>query len=619
MPTTRPELKKHGRRNPDIILVTADAYVDHPSFGAALIGRYLESLGFSVAILDQPDWRSADDFRSLGRPRLFWGITSGAVDSRLNNYASMGHRRKKDVYSPGGKTGIRPDKPLLSYAARAREAFADVPIILGGLEASLRRLVHYDYIEDRMKRSSLTDAKADMLVFGMGELAIAQIARRLDSGESISDMTDIAGTAFPLLKSNDPGRDAMLASLCATTDSPPIQKNAMPASQKEGKETLPVLLPSLQEQTENSELVMTAQLEYQKHALPGGKPVVQEQNPGWIQVNPPMRPLTTAEMDALYELPFTRRWHPKYDALGGIPALEPVKFSILSHRGCFGGCSFCSIFFHQGKEISSRSQESILAEAESFTVHPDFKGTIQDVGGPSANMYRMGCTRKSICRRPSCIFPNICPDLNTDHKPLISLLQKLADWKRRQKKKSHVFVSSGIRSDLANLCPEYIDLVAKEFVSGHLKVAPEHTSRRVLNLMGKPGFGTHRKFEQAFAKSSAAAGKKQYLVPYFISSHPGCGEDEALELAEYLIKNNLRLRQVQDFTPGPLAMSTAMFVSGLSPEMKRIFVARGRKDKKLQASLIQYFMPENAGEVAAFLKRKRRHDLLKKIPRPRRR
>lgn len=578
LPTTRAEMKKRGWRRADIILVTADAYVDHPSFGFALIGRWLESCGYRVAILAQPDWKSVDDFLSLGKPKLFWGITSGCVDSRLNDYASLGAKRKKDVYSPGGKTGLRPSKPLLTYSARAREAFKDVPIVLGGLGASLRRLVHFDYIEDKLKRSILADAKADILVHGMGETAIAEIAKRLKNGEDIAQIRDIAGTATVIKNESEiPGEF--------------------------------LKLDSLESQQNDSKLVLKSQIRYQKQCIPSGRAIVQEQNPGLLLVNPPAAPLSEQEMDQLYSLPYTLNSHPKYDQLGGIPALEPVRFSITTHRGCFGGCSFCSIYFHQGKQISSRSIKSVMSGVETIAAHRDFKGTIHDVGGPSANMYAMGCTLKKQCDRASCLFPSPCKHLATDYGRMLKLMNELVKWKNLRNK-SHIFIASGVRFDLANMDQRYIKLLAKEFVGGHLKVAPEHSCKKVLSLMGKPSFDQYLKFKTIFERESRSVGKEQYIVPYFISSHPGATENDALELMEYLVSEKLRLRQVQDFTPVPLTLATAMYVSNTSPAGKPIFVAKGHKAKKLQSALIQYWLPHNNSILSEFLRSRKRMKLL---------
>jgi uncharacterized radical SAM protein YgiQ len=584
LPTTAEEMRHRGWDRPDVILITGDAYVDHPSFGVALIARLLESRGYRVAILAQPDWRSVEPFRALGKPRLFWGITSGCIDSRLNDYASLGNRRKEDVYSPAGQLGLRPDRPLLAYSARAREAYSDVPIALGGLEASLRRLVHYDYIEDKLKRSVLIDAKADLLVHGMAEQQILEIARRLANGESIDKLTDIAGTAYPI-KSGTP----------LPTDA--------------------VRLPSLTQQQTDKSLVMSAQLEYQRQAYPTGTPVLQEQDPGKIIVMPPAEPIDGKVLDSLYELPFTRCCHPKYDSAGGVPALKPVQFSITTHRGCFGGCSFCSIYFHQGKDISSRSIESLIAEADRLRSHRDFRGTIFDVGGPTANMFAMKCSKAKSCSRPGCIFPHICKNLRVDYGPQLKMFEAFLKWKTSGPKKSNVFVASGIRHDLALQSNDYLNMLTKHFVGGHLKVAPEHYCPRVLELMGKPGFEAFEEFESRFNEASRKAGKEQYLVPYFISAHPGCTTDDAITLTEYLVRRQWRPRQVQDFVPVPLTMSTAMFVSGRDTKDQEIHTPRGRGEKRLQVALLLYWQQGNAKILGNFLSSKEHRDLLAGIRR----
>jgi len=603
LPITPDEVKHYGWDRPDIVLITGDAYVDHPSFGIALIGRLLESEGYRVAILAQPDWRSVEPFRALGKPRLFWGITSGCIDSRLNDYASLGNRRKQDVYSPGGQTGLRPDRPLLTYSARARQAYPDVPIILGGLEASLRRLVHYDYIEDKLKRSVLIDAKADLLVHGMGEEQVVEIARRLSNGEPIEKLTDISGTAYPL-KSNT----LLSANL--------------------------VRLPSLSHQQDDKSLVLTAQLEYQQQAHPKGKAIIQEQDPCGIVLLPPAEPIEPAKLDSLYELAFTRCWHPKYDAAGGVPALKPVQFSITTHRGCFGGCSFCSIYFHQGKNITSRSIESLIAEAERLRLHPDFHGTIFDIGGPTANMFGMKCVagvppanqiinagkmpatqcvKSATCNKPSCVFPAICRNLNADYSQQLKMLDSFLKWKTT--KKANVYVASGIRHDLALQSSDYLDMLTRHFVGGHLKVAPEHYCPQVLELMGKPGFEVFEQFESRFNESCQRAGKEQYLVPYFISAHPGCKIDDSIKLTEYLVGRRWRPRQVQDFVPIPLTLSTAMFVSGQDTRKRQIYIPRGRGEKREQAALMQYYLKQNAKIIAPLLRNNRRGVLLRQIQR----
>ncbi len=581
LPTTRREMQERGWEQADVILVTGDAYVDHPSFGAALIARWLESRGYRVAVLAQPDWRSADAFREMGPPRLFWAVTSGCIDARLNNYASLGHRRHEDVYSPGGRPGLRPDKPLQVYAARCREASRGTPIVLGGLEASLKRLVHYDYIEDRLKRSILTEAKADLLLFGMAERAVAEVADRLRAGKNIDAMTDIPGLAYRAIRE--------------------VQR-------PEGA----VALPSYEDLQKDPKLFMQAQLAYQHESRPGGRAVVQTQ-PEPVVVNPPAEPLNREEMDAVYALPFTRMAHPKYDKQGGVPALAPVRFSITTHRGCFGGCSFCSIYFHQGKQIAGRSVESILAEADALVRHPAFAGTIQDIGGPTANMYGMRCRRKTPCPRSSCLYPSVCPHLEADHKEVVRLMRRLLEWAGRQKRKVRIFVASGIRHDLALQSRPYIRLLAEHFVGGHLKVAPEHYCPDVLDLMNKPHFEVFEQFEKEFAAASARAGKKQYLVPYFISSHPGCGLEEATKLTEYLVERHWRPQQVQDFVPVPMSLAAAMYVSGLSPKGKKIYVPKGQAEKRLQMSLLRYSDKRNWRTIEKYLSPRGRHKLLAKI------
>jgi uncharacterized radical SAM protein YgiQ len=586
LPTTYEELRSYGWDQADVILITGDAYVDHPSFGAALIGRWLEKLGYRVAVLAQPDWRNVEPFRSLGRPRLFWGITSGCIDSRLNDYASLGNRRRQDVYSPGGVVGLRPGRPLLVYSARAREAYPDVPIILGGLEASLRRLVHYDYIEDRLKRSVLIDAKADLLIHGMAEKAVAEVARRLDAGKTVHELTDISGTAFVVRQG-------------ITTPEAAVK------------------LPSLSEQQSDPQRVMDAHQKYQLHAHPRGKPIVQEQDPGTIVVMPPAEPLSGEELDATYDLPFSRQWHPRYDCEKGVPALTPVQFSITTHRGCFGGCSFCSIGCHQGKQIVSRSPESLLNEAEAIRRHPQFRGTIVDLGGPTANMYRMECALAQTCTRPSCFLPSPCKHAVLDHGPMLEMMEAFVRWSRSSPKRINVFVASGIRHDIALESPEYLDLLVQYFVGGHLKVAPEHNCPYVLNLMGKPRFEVFEQFEQRFNEARRRAGKEVYLVPYLISAHPGCRPEDALKLTEYLVSRSWRPRQVQDFVPIPLTLSTAMYVSGTNSKGKQIHIPRSRNEKRLQAALLQYYQPRNRKLISRFLQQQGHTDLLSEISRSR--
>jgi uncharacterized radical SAM protein YgiQ len=582
LPATPDELRQRGWSQADVILVTGDAYIDHPAFGVALIGRWLEKLGYRVAVLAQPDWRSVDAFRAFGPPRLFWGITSGAIDSRLNDYASMGHRRKKNVYSPGGALDLRPRRPLLAYSARVREAYKGIPVILGGFEASIRRIVQYDFIEGKLTRSVLADSKADLLVHGMGELAVKEIAQRLGNGQSISQLIEIPGTAYMADRQRS------------------IPENAIP-------------LPSLSQQQTNPSKVMEAYKLYEAQSHANGLPIIQDQDPGTLVVMPPWRTLSTSEIDKLYDLPFTRRWHPAYDRSGGVPALEPVRFSITTHRGCFGGCSFCSIHMHQGRQISSRSIDSILAEADSLARHSQFRGTISDIGGPTANMYGMRCDHSESCRRESCLVPSPCKNIKSDGGELMKMMESVVKWKESQPNPANVYVASGVRHDLALRNKDYIDLLVRHFVGGHLKVAPEHYCPRVLELMNKPSFEIFKEFEAYFKQVSRRAGKEQYLVPYFISSHPGCTAEDALKLTEYLISQSWRPRQVQDFSPVPMTASTAMYVSGLDTKGKEIHVPRGHRERILQASLLQYYEPKNKKIVTDFLRSKNRADLIGQI------
>jgi uncharacterized radical SAM protein YgiQ len=491
---------------------------------------------------------------------------------------------KEDVYSPGAAMGLRPGRPLLVYSARAREAYPDVPIVLGGLEASLRRIVHYDYIEDKLKRSVLVDAKADLLVHGMSERTVAEVARRLDSGQTVSQLVDIPGTAYVAHKGVTAPDNA-------------------------------VQLPSLSQQQEDPALFMEAHQLYETQTRPNGQAVVQEQDPGTLVVLPPAEPLTSRELDALYDLPFTRRWHPRYDAAGGVPALAPVQFSITTHRGCFGGCAFCSIGAHQGKQVTSRSVESLLKEAEVLYRHPDFRGTIVDIGGPSANMYGIDCAQHAQCLRPSCLAPAPCRAAKFDHGPMLQMMEAFVRFSRSKPKTVNIFIASGIRHDLALESPEYLDMLVRHFVGGHLKVAPEHYCSGVLDLMGKPHFEAFEEFERRFAEACEKAGKEIYLVPYFISAHPGCRPEDALKLMEYLVRRSWRPRQVQDFVPIPLTLATAMYVSGLDPAGRPIHVPRSRKEKRLQAALLHYYQPANRKLIEEFLQAEGRNDLLAAIRR----
>jgi uncharacterized radical SAM protein YgiQ len=564
LPLTHSEIKKKGWSSVDVVLVTGDAYVDHPSFGVAIIARVLEAAGFSVAILSQPDWHSKEDFQRFGRPNLFFGITSGNMDSMVNKYTSLRKVRNDDAYSEGELPFRRPDRATIVYAHRAREACRGVPIILGGVEASLRRFAHYDYWSDSVRHSILIDSKADLLVFGMGERQILEIARRLKSGQSIEKIRDVRGTTFCLGE-----REAFYLSGTRT-------------------------LPSFEEVVRQSEKFSLATKIIHEETNPyNARPLLQYHGKRAIVSLPPALPLDEREMDEIYMLPFTRAPHPVYTKT--IPAYEMIKNSVTILRGCFGGCSFCSIALHQGRIVQSRSEGSVLAEARKI------RGTVSDLGGPTANMYRMGCAREkalTACRRLSCLYPTVCKNLNTDHESLIELMRKV----RCLPGIKHVFVSSGIRMDLALLSPEYIREIAHHHTSGHLKVAPEHVSRHVLDLMRKPSSETFEQFATLFTQYSKEAGKRQYLIPYIISAHPGSRIEDEVELALFLKKWNFRPRQIQDFLPSPMDIATSMYYTGIDPYSgKRIVVTKGEGEKRLHRALIQFFKKEKRSLVRKML------------------
>ncbi len=571
LPTTREAMRDLGWDAPDVVLVSGDAYVDHPSFAAAVLGRVLEAKGYRVAILSQPDWQSADAWRDLGRPRLFYGVSAGNMDSMINHYTANRKRRNDDAYSPGGRIGLRPDRPTAIYAHRCREAFSGVPVVVGGVEASLRRIAHYDYWSDKVRPSILVSSKADLCVYGMGERPILELARRLDGGESIDALRDMRGVAYLL------GR-----------------KEALPDHRFEDAacDHRTIELPSFEEVRDDARAFarMTALHHHETNPL-NARRVVQRHGDRLLVQNPPTLPLDEGAMDAVYDLPYRRRPHPKYRER--IPAFDMIRDSITIMRGCFGGCTFCSITMHQGRAIQSRSERSVLEEARRVASDETFKGTISDVGGPTANMYRMRCTRPDVearCRRLSCIHPKVCKLLETDHGPTIDLLRATREVPGVKK----VRVSSGIRMDLAAREPEYVEELARHHVGGHLKVAPEHVSDRVLSAMKKPPQHTFEAFADRFREASGRAGKEQYLVPYFIASHPGSGVEEMIELAEFLGRTGHRPRQVQDFIPAPMDVATCMYHTGLDPfTMKPVTVAKRLADRKIQRALMQYFLPEN--------------------------
>jgi uncharacterized radical SAM protein YgiQ len=588
LPVTRAEMRARGWDCIDVVFVTGDAYVDHPSFAMAILGRVLEAAGFRVAILSQPDWHSCDPWRQFGRPRLFFGISAGNMDSLINHYTANKKVRNDDAYSPGGRIGLRPDRATLSYCHRAREAFPGVPIIAGGVEASLRRLAHYDYWSDTVRRSILFDCKADLLVYGMGETQIADIARRLASGETVKQLRDLRGVAYALGASETPAT--------------PTEGNPWPS------DTL--VLPSYEEVKADKMAFVEATRVIHINTNPfNAKTLVQYHDRQAVVVNPPALPLSQADMDRTYDLPYNRRPHSSYTE--PIPAYEMIKDSVTIMRGCFGGCTFCSITAHQGRIIQSRSQESVLKEVRKMSADPEFKGVISDIGGPTANMYEMRCTRPEVeakCKRLSCVYPSVCKLLGTDHGPLIDLLKRA----RTEPGIRKVLVASGIRMDLAQMSPEYLHELAAHHVGGHLKVAPEHTDKHVLHLMKKPDVDNFGVFADEFKKASQQAGKpKQYLVPYFIASHPGSDLHAMIDLALFLKRNGYRPDQVQDFIPAPFDIATCMYYTGIDPFTKtEVFIARKLHDRKLQRALLQFFKPENYFEVREALIQAGRADLI---------
>jgi uncharacterized radical SAM protein YgiQ len=639
LPTTRAEMDALGWDSCDVIIVTGDAYVDHPSFGMALVGRLLEAHGFRVGILAQPDWRSVEPFRALGRPVVMWGVTAGNMDSMVNRYTSDRRLRHDDAYSPGGAGGRRPDRALTVYAQRCREAYDDVPVVVGGIEASLRRIAHYDYWSNKVRRSVLLDSRADLLVYGNGERAIVDVAHRLAAGAAPGDITDVRGTAFCRPAGARDGWTEV-DSTTVDTPGPPAARvdpyavrdeaDCAPASAAGADAIVPraslrprpprassvVRMPDFDAVAADPVLYAHASRILHVEANPGNaRALVQRHGARDVWLNPPPLPLSTAEMDRIYELPYTRKPHPGYgDAK--IPAYEMIRFSITIMRGCFGGCSFCSITEHEGRIIQNRSEGSILREIETVrdTV-PGFTGVISDVGGPTANMYRLACKSPQIeaaCRLPSCVYPAICPNLRTDHAPLIQLYRKARALPGVKK----VLVASGVRYDLAATSKEYVRELATHHVGGYLKIAPEHTEDGPLSKMLKPGIGSYEKFKQLFNEASEAAGKKQYLIPYFIASHPGTTDRDMLALALWLKRNKFRADQVQNFLPSPMATATAMYHTGRNPLRKlrrdgeKVFVPKSMQTRRLHKAFLRYHDPANWPLLRQALRRMGRADLI---------
>lgn len=585
LPINAKEVKERGWDSVDFVYVCGDAYVDHPSFGMSIITRVLEGRGYRVAIISQPDWHSCEEFKRFGKPRLGFLISSGNIDSMVAHYTAAKKRRNSDAYTPGGEIGKRPDRAVIVYCNRIREAYGDVPIVIGGLEASLRRFAHYDYWDDKIRRSIMFDSQADLLIYGMGENQIIEIADRLNSGEDIKTMRDICGTCY----------------VCDVTETP-LTGAECPSFENVVKSKKEYAVSCRIEQDEQDHI--RGKLIKQRH---GNKMLVQ---------NKPMPPLTQQELDWVYSLPYERNYHPIYEKHGGVPGIEEVKFSITHNRGCFGACNFCSIAFHQGRFITTRSKESIINEAKLLTELPDFKGYIHDVGGPTANFRRTSCDvqlKNGLCKGKKCLAPTPCKALQADHTEYLEILREL----RKLPKVKKVFIRSGIRYDymLKDKDDTFFKELVKYHVSGQLKVAPEHCSATVLDKMGKPHIEAYIEFSKRYFELSSNANKEQYLVPYLMSSHPGSTLDEAIELAQFLKKRRIRPEQVQDFYPTPGTISTCMFYTGIDPyTMKEVYVAKSPKEKAMQRALLQYFNPKNRDLVVEALKIAGRTDLIGTAP-----
>jgi uncharacterized radical SAM protein YgiQ len=602
LPMSPEEVKARGWKELDIILITGDAYVDHSSFGTAIIGRVLEDAGFKVGIIAQPRWENPEDFKKLGKPRLFFSVSAGNTDSMVSNLTPGLKPRDKDAYSPGGKTGLRPNRAAIIYSNRIKEAFPDVPIVLGGIEASLRRFAHYDYLSDKVRQSILADAPADLIVYGMGELQIVEIAKRLQTGEDIREIRDIPGTVWKMEVKAWKG----LKEKSKGTAEDVVQDEA-PKKSEFFKEYIEI--PSFSEVYQDKEAFAAAFRTYFLEQNPvTGKGIIQPHSKTVIVQNRPMRPLTEAELDHVYELPYTGETHPSYTE--PVPALEMVKFSLTTHRGCFGGCSFCAITQHQGRMIASRSIESVLREAKKLTEKPDFKGIINGVGGPTANMYGMDCRsweKKGACLDKACLYPRVCPALDTSHKKLLELMHRLRELPGVR----HVFTGYGVRYDLALEDEKYLEELCAHHISGQLRIAPEHFSGSVTDEMSKPGKEVYEKFADRFNAFNKKCGKEQYILNYLMSGHPGCTLKDMIEMAEYVRDHGGYTEQVQDFTPTPMTVSTCMYYTGLDPFTgKTVYVAKDKKEKAMQRALMHYRSPANYELVYEALEKAGRLDLV---------
>ncbi len=641
LPMSRAEMDKLGWDECDIILITGDAYVDHPSFGMAIVGRLLEAQGFRVGIIAQPDWHSVDPFRTLGKPKLFFGVTAGNMDSMVNRYTSDRRLRSDDAYTPNAEGAKRPDRAVIVYSQRAREAYPDVPIVIGGIEASLRRIAHFDYWSEKVRRSVLVDAKADILVYGNAERAIVDIAHRLAARATPDSITDIRGTAFlraatpadwieidstridmpgPLNPPVDPyATEAEMAKKAPLAEGAQVVRFIREVKNTDRARSV-IRMPAYETVAQDPILYAHASRILHVESNPGNaRALVQRHGEGKnareVWINPPPIPLTMKEMDALYELPYARVPHPAYGK-AKIPAYEMIRFSVTIQRGCFGGCTFCSITEHEGRIIQNRSEDSIIREIEQIRDEvPGFTGVISDLGGPTANMYRLACKSREIesaCRRPSCVYPGVCPNLNTDHSSLIHLYRRARTLPGIKK----VLIGSGVRYDLAVESPEYVKELAQHHVGGYLKIAPEAIGEGPLSKMMKPGVGTYYKFKELFDKFSREAGKEQYLIPYFIAAHPGTTDQDMLELALWLKQNGFRADQVQAFLPSPMATATAMYHSGKNPlrkvtrDSEDVIIPKGLRVRRLHKALLRYHDAENWPLLRDALRRMGRRDLI---------
>lgn len=581
LPISKEDMQKRKIEQFDFIFISGDAYVDHPSFGTAIITRLLEARGYKVGIIPQPDWKNTDAFKILGKPRLAFLVSSGNMDSMVNHYTASKKPRREDLYSPGGSRGKRPDRAVTVYCNRLREAYKDVPIIIGGIEASLRRFAHYDFWDNQVRRSILLDSRADLLIYGMGEKPIIQVAEALDSGMEIKYITYINGTAY------------VTSELGNITDS--------------------IVIPGYEEVREsNRKYAQAFMFQYREQDYHTGSVLIQPHGERFLVQNPPPETLAGMELDDVYSLPFTRQYHPIYEKQGGIPALNEVKFSLISQRGCFGGCSFCALNFHQGRVVQSRSHESILEEAEQLLKDPEFKGYIHDVGGPTANFRHTACDKQlkeGVCKQRQCLYPAPCKNLKVDHRDYIALLRKLRSLPGVKK----VFIRSGLRYDymMADKDDEFLKELCENHISGQLKVAPEHISDKVLRYMGKPGKGVYNRFVKKYFDMNKRLKKEQYLVPYLMSGHPGSDIEAAVELAEYVRDMGYNPEQIQEFYPTPGTLSTCMYYTELDPRtMKPVYVPKDPGEKAMQKALIQYRNPKNYELVYKALKTARREDLI---------